>query len=265
MYEQYWGLSDKPFLNTPDPRFLYHSAQHEEALSRLIYAIQERIGAVMLTGVFGCGKTVIAQVVLNGLNSQKYNTAYIGNPRLDDVDILRMIVHHLGVTEPPTRKADVLNRLQDILLNNMSNGNETVIIIDEARTIDNDSIFEEIRLLLNFQLQDRFLLTLILMGQPELKIKINKNIQLEQRINIKCHLDSLNIEETRNYILHRLAIAKRTEPVFTDKAVSSIFSYSGGIPRRINRLCDVCLLAGFSKRVDKIDTDIVQEEIKGLE
>ena len=242
MYEKYWGLAEKPFLNTPDPRFLYHSAQHEEVLGRLIYAIQERIGAVMLTGAFGCGKTVIAQVILNELSSQKYKTAYIANPRLDDVDILRMIVHHLGTEDPPLRKADVLNNLNDILLSNMRNGKETVIIIDEAHAIDNDNIFEEIRLLLNFQLQDRFLLTLILVGQPELKQKIDRNIQLEQRINIKCYLDSLNIEETRHYIIHRLTVAKRTEPIFTEKTIDSIFNYSGGIPRRINRLCDICLL-----------------------
>ena len=265
MYEKYWGLSQKPFLNTPDPRFLYHSVQHEEALSRLIYAVQERIGAVMLTGVFGCGKTVIAQVLLNELSSQKYKIAYIANPRLDEVDLLRMIVHNLDVPLPPLSKTDVLNNLNDILLNNMRNGKETVVIIDEAHTIDNDNIFEEIRLLLNFQLQDRFLLTLILLGQPELKQKIDKNIQLEQRINIKCHLDSLNMEETRNYIIHRLTVANRNEPIFTEKAIASIFNYSGGIPRRINRLCDICFLAGFSKRLDKIDDDIVQEEIKGLE
>ncbi len=266
MYEKYWGLNAKPFLNTPDPRFLYHSAQHEKALSRLIYAVQERVGAAMLTGVIGCGKTVIIQVVMSELSSQQYKTAYIANPRLDDIDILRMIVHNLGAVDPPPiRKADVLSILNDILLNNMRNGKETVIIIDEAQTIDNDSIFEEIRLLLNSQLQDRFLLTLILVGQPELKQRIDKNIQLEQRISIKCHLDRLDMGETSNYIIHRLAVANRAEPIFTEKAISSIFSYSGGIPRRINRLCDICLLAGFVKKVDRVDDDIVREEIKGLE
>lgn len=265
MYETYWGLSEKPFLNTPDPRFLYYSGQHKEALSRLIYTVQERIGAGMLTGAFGCGKTVIAQTLTKELSGQKYKTAYITNPRLNDVDLLRMIVHHLGLTEPPMSKTDVLNNLNEILINNMRNGKETVIIIDEAHTIDDDNIFEEIRLLLNFQLEDRFLLTLLLLGQPELKEKVNKNIQLEQRINIKCYLGSLNSEETHNYILHRLAVAKRTEPIFTEKAISSIFNYSGGIPRRINRLCDICLLAGFVKRADKIDDDTVYEEIKGLD
>ncbi len=265
MYEEYWGLSQKPFLNTPDPRFLYYSGQHEEAFSRLLYTVQERIGAGMLTGVFGCGKTVLAQTLLGQLSAEKYKTAYIANPRLDDVDLLRMIVHHLGSTEPPIRKADVLNILHDILLNNQRNGKETVIIIDEAHAIDDDDIFEEIRLLLNFQLEDRFLLTLLLLGQPELKQKIDKNIQLEERINVKCYLGSLSTEDTQNYIIHRLAVAKRTEPIFTEEAIGSIFSYSGGIPRRINRLCDICLLAGSAKRVDKVDDDIVQEEIKGLE
>lgn len=265
MYEKYWGLSEKPFLNTPDPRFIYYSAQHEEALSRLIYTVQERIGAGMLTGVFGCGKTILAYTLLRELSAEKYKTAYIANPRLDDVDLLRMIAHHLGASEPPPiRKTDVLNTLQSILLNNMRNGKETVIIIDEAHAIDDNNVFEEIRLLLNFQLEDRFLLTLLLLGQPELKQKIDNNIQLEQRINIKCYLDSLNIEDTRNYIIHRLAVVKRTEPIFTEKAINSIFNYSGGIPRRINRLCEICLLSGFIKRVDKIDDDVIQEEIKGL-
>lgn len=265
MYEKYWGLSQKPFLNTPDPRFLYHSAQHEEALSRLIYAVGERIGAAMLTGAFGCGKTVIAHALLKELSAQKYKTAYIFNPRLDDIDLLRMIAHQLGVTEPPVRKTDVLNSLQDALLNNMRNGKETVIIIDEAHTINDDNIFEEIRLLLNFQLEDRFLLTLFLLGQPELKEKVDENIQLEQRINIKCHLESLSREDTKNYVIHRLAVAGRNEPAFTEEAIDSIFDYSGGIPRRINRLCDICLLAGFVKQVDKVGHEIVREEIKGFD
>lgn len=265
MYEKYWGLREKPFLNTPDPKFIYNSPRHEEALSRLMYTVNERIGAAMLTGVFGCGKTLLAHVLLKGLSGGKYKTVYIANPRLNDVDLLRMILYHLDVANPPQDKADVLNMLQNALMNNMRNAKETVVIIDEAHTIESDGIFEEIRLLLNFQLEDRFLLTLLLMGQPELKQKIDRNIQLEQRVNIKCHLDSLTMEETNDYIAHRLAVAKRTGPVFTQRAVKSIFGYSGGIPRRINRICDICLLSGFSKKVKEIDDDIVEEEVKELE
>lgn len=265
MYEEYWGLKEKPFQNTPDPRFFYHSSQHEESLMRLIYAVRERIGAAMLTGVFGCGKTLIAQSLLKELSNEQYKTAFIANPRLKEIDLLRMIAHHLDNPQPPTRKADILNLLDDILLNNMRNGKQTVVIIDEAHTINDDNVFEEIRLLLNFQLQDRFLLTLLLLGQPELKQKIERNIQLEQRINVKSRLDNLSAEDTRNYIIHRLQVANRTESIFTELAINSIYSYSGGIPRRVNRLCDLCLLAGFSKKVKSIDDDIVQEEIKELE
>jgi general secretion pathway protein A len=265
MYEEYWRLSEKPFFNTPDPRFLYYSDQHEEALSRLIYAIKERIGAAMLTGIYGCGKTLLAHAILRELSSEKYKIAYIPNPRLDDIELLRMIVYQLGNKQPPIRKTDVLNNLHDILLDNMRNGKETMIIIDEAHAIQDDNIIEEIRLLLNFQLEDRFLLTLLLLGQPELKEKVNRNSQLEQRISIKCHLGSLNKKDARNYIIHRLKVADRTDAMFTNKAIDLIFDYSGGIPRRINRLCEMCLLAGFGKGVDRIDEDIVREEIKALE
>jgi type II secretory pathway predicted ATPase ExeA len=265
MYEKYWGLSQKPFLNTPDPRSLYHSAQHEEALSRLIYTIEEGIGAAILTGVFGCGKTVIGQTLLKKLGATKYKIAYITNPRLSDIDILRMITHRLGARNPPPGKTDTLNLLHEVLLNNLKNKKETVVIIDEAHAIEDDAIFEEIRLLLNFQLEDRFLLTLLLLGQPELKEKVDKNIQLEQRISIKCYLDSLDRDDVFKYITHRLAVAKSTRAIFTESAIDLIFNYSGGIPRRINRLCDTCLLSGFAKKVDKIGDDIVQEEIKGLE
>lgn len=264
MYEKHWGLSEKPFLNTPDPRFLYYTAQHLESLGRLNYTIQERIGAGMLTGVFGCGKTVIAHALFRELSNQKYKVAYLTNPRLNDTELLRMILHHLGIVNPPASKTDVLTNLNDLLVSNMRNGKETIIIIDEAHSIDEENTLEEIRLLLNFQLEDKFLLTLLLLGQPELKQKVEKNIQLEQRISIKYHLDSLNMEDTHKYIIHRLGVAKRSDPLFSDSAINLIFNYSGGIPRRINRLCDVCLLSGFGKGLKKIDADIVQEEIEGL-
>ena len=231
----------------------------------MLYVVSQGLGAAVLTGAFGCGKTVIARSVLKELSSEKYKSVFISNPRLDEVDLLRMIAYQLGATEPPASKTDVLNTLQDILLNNARNGKQTLIIIDEAHSIDKESVFEEIRLLLNFQLEDRFLLTLILMGQPELKDKVNRNIQLEQRVNIKCSLGSLNAEETKGYIDHRLKIANRTEPVFSERALHLIHSYSGGIPRRINRLCDLCLLTGFVRTVSQIDEDIVREEIKELE
>jgi type II secretory pathway predicted ATPase ExeA len=256
MYEEYWGLKEKPFQNTPDPRFLYYSPKHEEALARILYAVRERVGA---------------EALINDLASEeggKYKFAFITNPQLEYVELLRAIVRNLKAIELPIKKTELsadylLEVLNNILLNNMRDGRETVIIIDEAHVIKDEKIFEELRLLLNFQLQDRFLLTLLLFGQPELAQRIEDNKQLEQRITIKCHLDSLNLENTANYIVYRLKVAQRTEPIFTNEAIKLIYDNSGGIPRRINRLCELCLLAGFAKQAKVIDKNIVQEEIKG--
>jgi len=264
MYEAYWGLREKPFQNTPDPRFLYHSKQHEEALSRLHFAIEERVGAALLTGVFGCGKTILAYSLLKDLIGEKYKVAYVANPRLSEVDLLRMITYHLGNAHPPTGKMDVLTLLQDTLTTNLRNGKETIVIIDEAHAIESESVFEEIRLLLNFQEEDRFLLALLLLGQPELKTKVEKNAQFEQRIEIKCNIDAFQLEETIRYIEHRLGVAGADRALFNEEALKLIHNYSGGIPRRINRLCNVSLLAGFGKKLEHIDAPTVQKEIVEL-
>ena len=129
MYLEHWGLNEMPFENTPDPRFLYYSAQHEEALTRMLYVITGRKGAAMLTGVFGCGKTVIGQAVSMELAKEKYKVAFVTNPRLNDVDFLRMITYLLGAVEPPQGKADVLIALNNIVTDNMRDGKETIIII----------------------------------------------------------------------------------------------------------------------------------------
>ncbi len=270
MYEEYWGFKEKPFQNTPNPRFLYYSPQHEEALARMLYAVRERVGAAMMTGVFGCGKTVLGQTLINDLAQEaggKYKIAFITNPQLEYVELLRAIVRNLKAIELPIKKSELsadylLEVLNSILLNNMRDGRETVIIIDEAHVIRDEKIFEELRLLLNFQLQDRFLLTLLLFGQPELGQRIEDNKQLEQRIAIKCHLDSLDLENTANYISYRLKVAQRTKSTFTDEAIKLIYDNSGGIPRRINRLGELCLLAGFAKQAKVIDKRIVQQELK---
>ncbi len=266
MYEMYWGLAQKPFENTPDPRFFFASAQHQEACARVLYCIRERKGAGMLTGVFGCGKTVVSQVVLQELNQERYRTAVLTNPRLSDVDLLRMIVHELGVTAPPANKADAWMVLKTIMTENAREGRDTVVVVDEAHAIDDPTVFEELRLLLNAQWQDRFLVTLLLFGQPELAAIINQNKPFEQRIGIKSHLGPLNYQETYAYIRHRLAVAGHRQPetVFTTEAVDVVYESTGGIPRRINRLCDISLVAGMGAMASAVDAGIVAEEVKGL-
>lgn len=262
MYLKYWGLKEMPFENTPDPRFLYYSSQHEEALTRMLYVIMNRKGAGMLTGIFGCGKTVIGQSILMELAKEKYKVAFINNPRLEDIDLLRMIAYHLGVANPPPGKTDVLIALNDAVLDNMRDGKETIIIIDEAHCIEKANIFEELRLLLNLQLPDRFLLTLLLFGQPELVQKIEINKQLNQRISFKCHLSSLSLKDTTEYIKHRLEVAAGgtlDKEIFDKAAVEAVYHYSGGIPRKMNQICDTALLTGFCLKQETIDKSVIKE------
>lgn len=211
MYEEYWGLKESPFENTPDPRFLYYSREHDEGLSRLLYAVERKKGAAMLTGVFGCGKTVLARVLLTRLNKNIYQVALINNPHLKSVELLRAVARQLGAENLPEKLTEMstdhfLQVIEEIIVNNVKDGKETLIVIDEAHVITDNDIFEELRLLLNFQSETRFLLTLILMGQPELAERIKKNKQLAQRIAIGYSLGPLNEEETGNYVVHRLEV-----------------------------------------------------------
>jgi len=270
MYTEYWGLKKKPFDNTPDPEFFYRCSQHEEALARLLYAVKERKGLAVLTGIFGCGKTVLGQELLKELSEDKYRIVFINYPLLSHIEFLLAIVKSLGGQDLPTKKSEVLlnfilDDLNNVLLNNIRDGKDSVVIIDEAHAIEDSQIFESLRLLLNFQLPDRFLLTLILSGQPELREKLETNKQLSQRIAIKCHLANLDLSDTIGYITHRLEVAGRQEPVFTKEAMESIWEHTSGIPRRINRLCDMSLLHGFGKHLSQIDESIVREEARDLE
>jgi len=266
MYEAYWGLTEKPFENTADPRFLYYSTQHEEAFTRLMYAIQEQKGAAVLSGIFGCGKTVVAQAVLASLSKGKYETAFVINPQLSHVELLREILYDLGVKDNlPAQKTDILHSLNEILHNNKDNGKQTVVMIDEAHLIEDKMIFEELRLLLNFQYKNQFLLTLVLLGQPELKEKINNIKQLAQRIAIKFHLGGLNELETVEYIKHRLKVAGAARDIFDESGLRNVHGQSGGIPRRINQICDMALLTGYGNQQQIISDDTIMEVVKDLE
>ncbi len=266
MYESYWGLKEKPFENTPDSRFYFASPQHQEACARMLYCIRERKGAGLLTGVFGCGKTVVSHMILRELNQQRYRCAYLANPRLGDVDFLRMIAHQLGLPTPPHNKTDVLIALEAAVNDHANEGRDTVIVVDEAHAIQDPAVYEELRLLLNFQREDRFLITLLLMGQPELARAVESNKPFEQRIGIKARLEPLSLEETQAYIQHRLRVAGHPQPesVFTHEALYAIYESTGGIPRRINRLCDICLLSAMSVGARTVEGPVVTDEARAL-
>lgn len=262
-YEEYWGLQAPPFENVPDPTYYFPSVKHEEALHRLLYGVEARKGAIMLTGEIGCGKTLLSRALILHLSKKKYDIALIADPSIGVTELLRELLYQLGI-EGVGSKVDLLHRLNTRLLDNMKKGTDTVLIIDEAQAIRDDQIFEEIRLLLNFQLNDRFLLTLVLMGQPELRERVLALRQLAQRIAIRYHLAPFNSEETARYIHARLKRAGCTRDLFTKYALLRIFQESGGIARNINTLCDLCLLAGYMEKAEKIDVAIVERVAKDL-
>jgi len=275
MYEAYWNLKEKPFQNTPDPKYLFLSSQHEDALMKLTYSVAQNLGAAMLTGVFGCGKTLLAKVILRDMGIQKFCTAYISNPVMTEPgELIRSIVRSLNPQQLPEKKTELLvdpllEKLYNILLDNAREGRENIVIIDEAHTISDMRFFEQLRLILNFQTEEKFLLTLFLLGQPELRAKIESLKPLAQRLPIRCHLEPLNEQGVGDYIRHRIEVASGggpaaggTGPVFDGPVVKAVLSYSGGIPRRINTLCDLVLLSGFAKKAAKIDVDFIQAVIK---
>lgn len=265
MYESHWGLKEKPFENTPDPRFLYSSTEHEEAFSRLKHIVVEKKGATLLTGEYGCGKTVLSRLLFEKLPPEKYNVALVTNPLLGPTELMGEICFQLDIDlRVRAPKSQILRKLNEYLFQNMKNEKETVVIIDEAQAIKNLNAFEELRLLLNFQLNNKFLLTLILIGQPELREIINKLKQFKQRITMHYHLNPLNEEDTYRYIHHRLKVAGVLKKIFSDDALSIIWKNSEGVPRVINTICDTSLFTGYSEKTSEINTEIAEKAILNL-
>lgn len=258
MYEAYWGLTTAPFQNVPDPNFFFLSAQHREGLARILYGVRHNKGAALLVGDVGCGKTTLSRALILQLAEDKYDVALVTNPSLPGNDFLEEIDLQLGITPPNNSKVGLLRALNERLLTNAHEGKETVLIVDEAHCIRDPEVFEELRMLLNFQLNDRFLLTLILMAQPEIKEIIARIKQLEQRIAIRFHLKPLDQAETTNYVTFRLQKAGAKRPLFADEAMQIIWQHTRGVPRSINTLCDLCLLDGYARRAQVVDAAIVK-------
>jgi type II secretory pathway predicted ATPase ExeA len=264
MYEAYWELSEPPFDNSPNPKFFYLSPEHEEALVRLVYTVRHRKGCGMLTGEYGCGKTTLSRALIQRLEAERYEIGLLTNPSWNAVDFLREVLYQLGVETQDKSKSELLHQLNDIFFRNFQAGRDTVIIVDEAQLIEDDAVFEELRLLMNFQTDDRFLVTLLLVGSPELREHVRRLKHLDQRITIRYHLNTLDDTHTAAYVAHRLKMAGRAAPIFTDEAIKLIFDFTRGTPREINNLCDVALLVGYTKRVREIGDKIVAEVIKDM-
>ncbi len=266
MYEAFFNLTQKPFDLLPDPDFLYMSSSHKKALSYLDYGIRERVGFILLTGEVGSGKTtLIRNLIKKNLNNVVLSKIF--NTRVDSEQLIAMINDDFGLSILNKDKITLLRDLNTFLIDQFVKGNHPVLIIDEAQNLDHD-LLEEIRMLSNLETDNAKLLQIILVGQPELRKTLASAslVQLRQRISINCHIQPLSRYEIEQYILHRLEKAgDRDAACFSQETFEIIFTYSRGIPRLINIICDFILLAAFAEETRIIEAALVLDIIGDLD
>ena len=261
MYESYWGLNEPAFGLTPDPRFLYMSRAHEDALTMLHYAVLRNKGAAVLSGDIGLGKTTVSRKLIEMLDPSQYRLVLIVNPVLTPMQMLTEIVQQLNLEITAKSRQALVQQLHKALLAFYMSGQRVVLMIDEAHLIKNAAAFEELRLLLNCQMNDQFLITLLLLGQRELREKLEKVPALEQRLSVRCALEPLEVQETGELILHRMRVAGYTgeRSPFTPDAVYQLHKTSGGYPRMISTLADNALMVGSAKNDKIIDAYLMHD------
>ncbi len=263
MYAPFFGLEHAPFSIAPDPRYLFMSDRHREALAHLLYGLEAGGGFVLLTGEIGTGKTTVCRCFLEQIPAH-CNVAYVFNPKLTVGELLRSICDEFGVAHAPAVPGaetvkDCLDPLNAFLLREHAAGRNNVLIIDEAQSLAPE-VLEQLRLLTNLETSERKLLQIVLIGQPELRAMVADPAleQLAQRVIARYHLDALTPEETRQYIAHRMAVAGLKGPLpFTARALVRIHQRARGIPRRINLLCDRALLGAYAGGLHEVNDTIV--------
>lgn len=266
MYEAYFNLRVKPFELLPDPHFIFLSKSHKKAMSFLDYGIHERSGFILLTGEVGSGKTTLIRNLIN-THYERLVLAKIFNTCVTSGQLLAMINDDFGLPVQGRDKVALIRDLNSFLVEQYACGNQPVLIIDEAQNLGIESL-EEIRMLSNLETDDSKLLQIILVGQPELRaiLAVPELLQLRQRININCHIQSLNRQETEQYIAHRLDVAGNANAVdFPVETLDYIFQYSRGIPRLINIICDFLMLSAFAEETRTITIEMVSEIIGDLD
>lgn len=267
MYENYFGLKESPFSVTPDPRFFFFSRHHQEALTTLLYGIESRRGFIQLSGEIGAGKTTICRALLKRLEG-RVHSSLVFNPKLSEFEVLQAIVEDFGIQPKGKKRKAYFDALNHFLLEEAEKGFNAIVILDEAQLLSPKSL-EQIRLLSNLETTNKKLLQIILVGQPELKVLLNRPDlkQLRQRITIRYHLPELSREDTAQYVAHRMSVAGGDPQVFSQEATEMLFELSAGIPRIINVLADRALLAAFtrnSKVVDRATVECAQEDLEGI-
>ncbi len=268
MYQEFYGLKAKPFQLSADPSFLFASQGHRRAMSYLVYGVHQGEGFIVITGEIGAGKTMLARTLARKLKTQDMLLAQVVSTNLDADDLIRMVAAALGISQEGS-KAVLLTRIEQFLLVSHKAGRRVLLVVDEAQNIPAKSL-EELRMLSNFVYDDKPVLQTFLLGQPEFRktLQSPELEQLRQRVIATCHLGPLDREETEAYIVHRLQTAGwSNDPSFNYEAFAAIHQHTGGVPRRINILCDRLMLAGrldekhafTGKEVDEVAGEINQE------
>ncbi len=255
MYKEYFGLKELPFSIAPDPRYLYMSDQHREALAHLVYGINTEGGFVLLTGEVGTGKTTVCRCLLDQI-PENMDVAFILNPKMTVEELLASICDELRIQYPQGNNSIkvFIDHINTYLLDAHTRGRKTVLIIEEAQNLSTD-VLEQIRLLTNLETTQQKLLQIIMLGQPELRNKLSRPElrQLSQRITAHYHLGPISRQEVSEYVNHRLSIAGIHRKLFPDSIVNTLYRLSKGIPRLINLICDRALLGAYSQGKDKVD------------
>ncbi len=265
MYEKFFGFQEKPFSTTPDSKFFFPSPKHLEALNSLRYAISERKGFVVITGEIGAGKTTVCRSLLNQLD-QDTKVAVITNTHLNQKELLETVLEEFEIEFATGSKRKLLSQLNKYLIRQLAENINTVLIIDEAQNLT-QKVLEEVRMLSNLETEKEKLIQIILLGQPQLKKKLqHANLaQFKQRIAVYYHLYALTRKETQDYIHHRLGLAAAdaaAAPIFTPEALEEIYTYSKGIPRLINLASDSALLSAYVMNIKQINDEIIREVVK---
>jgi general secretion pathway protein A len=266
MYLDFYGLQEKPFNLTPDPRFVYLSKNHREAFAHLLYGIENRTGFIVLTGEVGLGKTTVLRSLLYQLDPNHYRTALIFNPCLSPPELLQNINREFGIAAGSRNTGDLLDALNMFLLEQNAEGHTVVLAIDEVQNLETQ-VLEQIRLISNLETDKEKLIQIVLSGQPEFAqiLKKKEMRQLSQRITVRYHLKPMDFEDTVQYIDHRLGVAGgRGGIIFSRRAVKRIYGYSRGIPRLINAACDRALLAGYTRDTARISYRIAAAGIRDM-
>jgi type II secretory pathway predicted ATPase ExeA len=263
MYLSFYSLTRKPFSKTPDPEFLYQSRQHAEALARLSHAVEEREVAV-LTGEVGAGKTTLSRALVDAY-AEACRFSFVVHPALPPAQLLTAVAEGFGLS-PGRRKVEAFGAVAEHVARLDADGRFGVVIIDEAQLLPGRAAYDELRLLTNLAADDRPLLGLVLVGQPELRARLaaRGGEAFRQRIGVAYHLGPLDLADTGRYLTHRLSVAGRQDPLFDPGAVEAIHRLSGGLPRRVNQLAAGALLEGFARGVAALSADVVEAVAQDL-